>query len=69
MSAATKQKLVFLESEKLVLPGDNQSIVRIIAPRGNNLHDVETPNGEKFIVTMPVKYRKSIWMKRGKLLF
>lgn len=29
------------------------------------MHDVETSTGELFIVTMPVKFRKSIWTKRG----
>jgi hypothetical protein len=41
-------------------------ISKIKGPRGNNLHDVEAPNGENYIVSMPVKFRKSIWTKRGK---
>ena len=38
---------------------------QIKGPRGNNLHDVETASGESFIVSMPVKFRKSVWTKRG----
>jgi probable RNA-binding protein EIF1AD len=40
-------------------------IIKVKGPRGNNLHDVETALGELFIVTMPVKFRKSVWTKRG----
>ncbi|CAF0882936.1 unnamed protein product [Brachionus calyciflorus] len=66
MSAATKKKHVFLETiNNYSLPSENQIIVRIKGPRGNNLHDVETATGEEFIVTMPVKFRKSVWTKRG----
>ena len=41
------------------------NLFKIKGPRGNNLHDVETPSGENYIVTMPVKFRKSVWTKRG----
>lgn len=40
-------------------------VLKIKGPRGNNLHDVETTSGETFIVSMPVKFRKSVWTKRG----
>ena len=40
--------------------------MQIKGPRGNNLHDVEEANGNLLIASMPVKYRKSVWMKRGK---
>ena len=66
MSAATKKKIVFQETENnFDLPTEKQQIVKIKGPRGNNLHDVETASGETFIVTMPVKFRKSVWTKRG----
>lgn len=32
---------------------------------GNNLHEVETEADEKFLVTMPNKFRKNVWIKRG----
>jgi hypothetical protein len=37
----------------------------VTAGRGNNLHEVLTPNGDKYLVSMPSKYRKSVWIKRG----
>lgn len=33
--------------------------------RGNNLHEVEACDGSKFLVSMPTKFRKSVWIKRG----
>ena len=30
------------------------------------MHDVETPTGEAFIVSMPTKFRNTVWIKRGK---
>lgn len=49
------------------LPKDNQQIVKIISSRGNNLHEVETSlePEEKFLVSMPTKFRKNVWIKRG----
>ncbi|KAL1394833.1 hypothetical protein pipiens_011671 [Culex pipiens pipiens] len=47
---------------------ENQSIVRIVASRGNNLHEVESAaegDEERFLVSMPVKFRKNVWIKRG----
>jgi probable RNA-binding protein EIF1AD len=38
---------------------------QIIAPRGNNLHEATWPSGETFLVSMPPKFRKHVWIKRG----
>lgn len=65
MSAATKRKYVFQELDDMSLPTDSQSIVRIIQARGNNLHEVVTPTGEQYIVSMPTKFRQNVWVKRG----
>ncbi|XP_077996343.1 breast cancer metastasis-suppressor 1-like protein [Glandiceps talaboti] len=66
MSKATKRKHVFGEVlGEYVLPEDNQLIVKVIAPRGNNLHEVETPDGERYLASMPSKFRKNVWIKRG----
>lgn len=51
-------------------PTKKQQIVRIISSRGNNLHEVETGNDESdtnetFLVSMPMKFRNNIWIKRG----
>lgn len=64
-SIATKRKYVFQEFEDMSLPTDSQTIVRIVQARGHNLHEVVTPSGEQFIVSMPTKFRQNIWVKRG----
>ncbi|XP_013407844.1 probable RNA-binding protein EIF1AD [Lingula anatina] len=66
MSKATKRKHVTKEVlEEYVLPQKDQQIVKVVAGRGNNLHEVETPHGEQFLVSMPTKFRKNVWIKRG----
>lgn len=66
MSKTTKRKHVTREVlEEFVLPTDDQEIVKVVAGRGNNLHEVENPAGEKFLASMPSKFRKNVWIKRG----
>uniref|UniRef100_A0A182PQ40 Probable RNA-binding protein EIF1AD n=1 Tax=Anopheles epiroticus TaxID=199890 RepID=A0A182PQ40_9DIPT len=69
MSRVTKIKHVLKEQEAddFDVPKENQQIVRIVASRGNNLHEVETAQEgeERFLVSMPVKFRKNVWIKRG----
>ncbi|PFX17448.1 probable RNA-binding protein EIF1AD [Stylophora pistillata] len=66
MSKATKRKHVAKEVlDDYVVPDPNQQIVKILGGRGNNLHEVETSDGKKFLVSMPSKFRKSVWIKRG----
>lgn len=68
MSRVTKQKHVMREvqQDNFDLPEENQTIVRIVSPRGNNLHEVESADSEDtFLVTMPTKYRRNVWVKRG----
>ncbi|KAM8969489.1 probable RNA-binding protein EIF1AD isoform X1 [Antechinus flavipes] len=69
MSQATKRKHVVQEvlGEHMV-PSDQQQIVRVLGTPGNNLHEVETAQGQRFLVSMPSKYRKNIWIKRGDFL-
>ncbi|XP_055487777.1 probable RNA-binding protein EIF1AD isoform X2 [Leucoraja erinacea] len=69
MSQATKRKHVVKE----VLgdyspPSEKQQIVRVVASPGNNLHEVETEEGGRFLASMPTKFRKNIWIKRGDFL-
>ena len=40
-------------------------VVRVWASRGNNLHEVERNDGTRCLVSMPSKFRKRIWIKRG----
>ena len=36
-----------------------------MSSRGNNLHEVQTAKGEHYLVSMPTKFRKNVWIKRG----
>lgn len=66
MSQATKRKHVVKEVlGDLVTPTENQQIVKVIGSRGNNLHEIITAQGDTFLVSMPTKFRKNIWIKRG----
>ncbi|XP_031839691.1 putative RNA-binding protein EIF1AD [Nomia melanderi] len=65
MSKATKRKHVVKEVEDFSIPTETQSIVRILESRGNNLHEVEDSTGDQYLVSMPTKFRRNIWVKRG----
>ncbi|KAM7329737.1 hypothetical protein ACRRTK_011350 [Alexandromys fortis] len=69
MSQATKRKHVVREVlGEHVVPSDQQQIVKVLRTPGNNLHEVETAEGQRFLVSMPSKFRKNIWIKRGDFL-
>ncbi|RWS07012.1 NADH dehydrogenase [ubiquinone] 1 alpha subcomplex assembly factor 5-like protein [Dinothrombium tinctorium] len=66
MSKATKRKYVTKEVvDNYLVPEDPQQIVKVLASRGNNLHLVATESGEQFLVSMPTKFRRNVWIKRG----
>ncbi|KAI1898694.1 hypothetical protein AGOR_G00075010 [Albula goreensis] len=66
MSQATKRKHVVKEVlGDFVTPNESQQIVRVLGSPGNNLHEAVTAQGERFLVSMPTKFRKNIWIKRG----
>jgi len=67
MSSSTKRKHVYSEQlqPELRTPAEGQQIVRVTGGRGNYLHDAETAAGDSFIVSMPSKFRRSVWVKRG----
>lgn len=80
MSQSTKRKHVTKEVlDEFRLPTDNERIVQVVAGRGNNLHEVYDPNSRvdgidstgvpenanKYLVSMPTKFRKNVWIKRG----
>ncbi|XP_075982241.1 putative RNA-binding protein EIF1AD [Anticarsia gemmatalis] len=67
MSKVTKRKHVMNEAlwDDYELPKENQSIVKVLKSKGNNLHEITTPTGEEYLVSMPTKFRKNIWVKRG----
>lgn len=67
MSRATKRKHVLREilEDDYSPPGENQQIVKVISSRGNNLHEVKTADDTTFLASMPTKFRKNMWVKRG----
>lgn len=68
MSKVTRRKHVLRETEadNFEVPNENQNIVKIVASRGNNLHEVEPADGDdRYLVSMPTKFRKNVWIKRG----
>lgn len=64
MSKAMKRKHVQREEEDIELKYE-QEIVKILSCPGSNLHEVENSKGDKFLVSLPTKFRKNIWIKRG----
>lgn len=40
-------------------------LVLFITGKGNNLHEVECPEKTTFLVSMPKKYRQTVWLKKG----
>lgn len=67
MSRATKRKHVLMEvlQDDFSHPTPDQQIVKVLGSRGNNLHEVEAPDSSSFLVSMPTKFRKNVWVKRG----
>ncbi|XP_051716870.1 probable RNA-binding protein EIF1AD [Ctenopharyngodon idella] len=66
MSKATKRKHVVKEVlGDYVTPTEDQHIMRVLGSNGNNLHEAVTGSGERFLVSMPTKFRKNLWIKRG----
>ncbi|XP_053487035.1 probable RNA-binding protein EIF1AD isoform X1 [Ictalurus furcatus] len=66
MSKATKRKHVVKEVlGDYITPNEKQQIMRIMGSNGNNLHEAVTESGERFLLSMPTKFRKNIWIKRG----
>ena len=67
MSQTTKRKHVTKEVlQEFVLPDNETRVVKVLAGRGNNLHQVLDQNGQDtFLASMPNKFRKNVWIKRG----
>ncbi|XP_039567173.1 probable RNA-binding protein EIF1AD, partial [Passer montanus] len=41
---------------------------QVLGTPGNNLHEVETAEGTRFLASMPPRFRRHIWIKRGDFL-
>jgi len=52
----------------LPLPSESENLVRVIELRGANICEVELPNSERFLVQVPTRFRKLVWIKRGNYL-
>lgn len=67
MSKATKRKHVLKEvlDDDYSAPTESQQIVRVVCSKGNNLHEVKSGTEEVFLASMPTKFRKNVWIKRG----
>ncbi|KAK9500171.1 hypothetical protein O3M35_001483 [Rhynocoris fuscipes] len=70
MSVTTKRKHVTREQicGDFSPPADDELIVRILEGKGHNLHLVSDSKGDEFLVTMPSKFRRAIWVKKGDYL-
>lgn len=68
MSRVARQKHIKNElwTDDYSLPKENQRIARIVMPKGNNLHEVEPEDTtETVLASMPTKFRRNLWVKRG----
>ncbi|NXN91424.1 EIF1A protein, partial [Rhinopomastus cyanomelas] len=62
MSRVTKRKHVARELlQERVEPAEGQRIVRVLGSPGNNLHEVETAEGSRFLTSMPPRFRHHVW--------
>ena len=70
MSAVTKRKHVVKELlEDFSMPKPFQTIVQGLGNAGSNLHKVLTPEGQKYLASLPTQFHKNIWIKRGDYVF
>ena len=43
------------------------ALIQVVGGRGNNLHEVESEDGQSYLVSMPTKFRRNVWIKRGRV--
>lgn len=66
MSSCLKKKHVLNE----ILSGDieikdDHKLAQVLKTRGNHLYEVRTTDNRQFLVSMPSKFRNTIWIKPG----
>ncbi|XP_065204114.1 probable RNA-binding protein EIF1AD [Planococcus citri] len=66
MSSCLKKKHVMNE----ILSGDveikdGHQLVKVLKTQGNHLYEVQTTDNRQFLVSMPSKFRNTIWIKPG----
>uniref|UniRef100_A0A915PUQ7 Probable RNA-binding protein EIF1AD n=1 Tax=Setaria digitata TaxID=48799 RepID=A0A915PUQ7_9BILA len=70
MSLTTKKRFVMKQAEsELFVPKKDEIIARVLRSPGRNLHEVDDEKGEKYLVSMPRKFRETIYIKRGSFVF
>jgi len=47
------------------IPTTEEQIVRVVELRGSNVCEIEHTNGERILCTIPNKFHKLIWIKKG----
>ncbi|CAJ0950298.1 unnamed protein product, partial [Mesorhabditis belari] len=69
MSVATKRRFMQnkVDSEYFE-PKEGDRIAMVRSSRGNNLHEVEDEFGNIYLASMPLKFRKSVWVMRNQFV-
>lgn len=65
---ASRRKLQATVEETLTPPNslrEGQYVCRIKNAAGNNLYNVELPNGSVLLAELEARFRSAIWLKRG----
>ncbi|GMR58999.1 hypothetical protein PMAYCL1PPCAC_29194, partial [Pristionchus mayeri] len=69
MSVASKRRYMMNKLDyEMYLPIEGDSIAQVVGARGNNLHEVLSESGETFLVSMPSKFRKAVWIRKGQFV-
>ncbi|KAF8386562.1 hypothetical protein PRIPAC_75704 [Pristionchus pacificus] len=69
MSVASKRRYMMNKLDyEMYLPVEGDSIAQVVGARGNNLHEVLEESGETYLVSMPSKFRKSVWIRKGQFV-
>lgn len=60
---------VLAAAEQSLNPPDaleqNQVLVRVVKPEGNNLYTCELPNKKDYLLELAQRFRNTIWIRRG----
>lgn len=69
MSAATKKRYITNKVEREFYElAEDDIIAQVRQSRGNNLHEVFDQNGDSYVVSMPTKFRKAVWLRRDQFV-
>uniref|UniRef100_A0A1I7V000 Probable RNA-binding protein EIF1AD n=1 Tax=Caenorhabditis tropicalis TaxID=1561998 RepID=A0A1I7V000_9PELO len=69
MSAATKRRYITNKVEREFYElSEDDIIAQVRQSRGNNLHEVLDQSGDSYVVSMPTKFRKAVWLRRDQFV-